>query len=273
MLISKESLQGYRSRSERYPPAKRQAVLYSGPMTARSDSPPPPDALRDWFGEIDIYLFDQLLKGRIQPWMTILDAGCGGGRNLHYLLRCGLDVSAVDNSAQAVEDVRDLAGRLAPALPPENFRTEPVESLSFPAGSFDVVLSSAVLHFARHEEQFRAMTQEMWRVLKPGGLFFARLASSIGIEERVKPLEGRRHLLPDGSERFLVDESFLLALTRELGGVLADPLKTTNVQNLRCMTTWVVRKGGFSSSERTPVSTPGGPFTPSQGPSGASSGT
>jgi SAM-dependent methyltransferase len=201
---------------------------------------PPPDALRDWFGEIDIYLFDQLLKGRILPGMAILDAGCGGGRNLLYLLRSGLDVSAVDSSVEAVEHVRALAARLAPALPPENFRAEPVEALSFPAASFDVVLSSAVLHFARDEEQFRAMLREMWRVLKPGGLLFARLASNIGIEERVELLEGRRHLLPDGSERFLVDEGFLLSLTRELGGVLADPLKTTNVQNLRCMTTWVV---------------------------------
>ena len=87
------------------------------------------------------------------------------------------------------------------------------------------------------------MLREMWSVLKPGGLLFVRLASSIGIEERVERLEGRRHLLPDGSQRFLVDESFLLALTRELGGILADPLKTTNVQNLRCMTTWVVLKG------------------------------
>src|SRR5690242_2384695 len=155
-------------------------------MTIPSDRPPPPDSLREWFGEMDIYLFDQLLKGRIRPGMTILDAGCGGGRNLLYFLRCGLDVSAVDNSAEAVEHVRALAGRLAPALPPENFRTEPVEALSFPAGSFDVVLSSAVLHFAQDEEQFRAMAREMWRVLKPGGLLFTRLASSIGIEERVE---------------------------------------------------------------------------------------
>jgi hypothetical protein len=40
-----------------------------------------------------------------------------------------------------------------------------------------------------------------------------------------------------------VDEPLLLALTAELGGQLMDPLKTTVVQNQRCMTTWVVRKG------------------------------
>jgi len=62
------------------------------------------------------------------------------------------------------------------------------------------------------------------------------------MERRVTPLSGRRHRLPDGSERFLVDEPYLLALTAELGGALVDPLKTTVVQDQRCMTTWVLRK-------------------------------
>lgn len=199
---------------------------------------PPPDELREWLGEIDIYLLDQVLKGRIRPGMALLDAGCGGGRNLVYFLRSGLAVHGVDESPGAIAHVRALAARLAPKLPPENFREEAVEAMSFPDDSFDAVVSSAVLHFARDEPHFRAMLGEMWRVLKPGGLFFARLASDIGIEDRVRRLEGRRHLLPDGSERFLVDEPMLLALAEELEALPADPIKTTNVQNLRCMTTW-----------------------------------
>jgi SAM-dependent methyltransferase len=194
------------------------------------------------FGPIDIYLFDQLLRGRILPGMTVLDAGCGGGRNLVFLLRQGFEVLAIDPHPEAVRVVRDLAGRLAPGLPAANFRVEAVESSSFPDGVADVVLSSAVLHFARDEAHFRAMLQGSWRLLKPGGLFFCRLASSIGMEDRVAPLGGRRFLLPDGSERFLVDEPYLLALTAELGGALLDPLKTTVVQDQRCMTTWVLEK-------------------------------
>jgi tellurite methyltransferase len=81
-----------------------------------------------------------------------------------------------------------------------------------------------------------------WRVLKPGGLLFCRLASSIGMEHQVQCVAGRRFRMPDGSERYLVDEALLLRLTAELGGQLADPLKTTIVQNQRCMTTWIVRK-------------------------------
>jgi tellurite methyltransferase len=48
--------------------------------------------------------------------------------------------------------------------------------------------------------------------------------------------------LPDGSERYLVDEALLVTLTKDLGGQFADPLKTTVVQNQRSMTTWVMRK-------------------------------
>jgi tellurite methyltransferase len=194
------------------------------------------------FGQIDIYLFDQLLRGRIRPGMRVLDAACGGGRNLVYLLQSGFEVCATDGDAQAVDAVRRLAAQLAPKLPAENFRVEPVEQMSFPDGFADVVLSSAVLHFARDSAQFDDMIREMWRVLKPGGMLFCRLASSIGMEDRVRSLGGRRFALPDGSERYLVDEAMLMDLTARLGGRLMDPLKTTVVQDQRCMTTWVVRK-------------------------------
>jgi tellurite methyltransferase len=194
------------------------------------------------FGQIDIYLFDQLLRGRIRPGMRVLDAGCGGGRNLVYLLGEGFDVSAADADPGAVDTVRALAARLAPHLPPENFRVEPVESLSFPEASADVVISTAVLHFAASDEQFNAMVQSMWRVLARGGMLFCRLASSIGLEARVRSIAGRRCRLPDGSDRYLVDEAMLMELTARLGGHLMDPLKTTIVQNQRSMTTWVVAK-------------------------------
>jgi SAM-dependent methyltransferase len=194
------------------------------------------------FGQIDIYLFDQLLRGRIQPGMRVLDAGCGPGRNLVYLLRAGYEVFATDADAESIDAVRRLASSLAPALPAGNFRVEPVERMSFDDGFADAVVSSAVLHFSSNDVQFAGMVNEMWRVLKPGGMLFCRLASTIGMESRMKALGDGRYLLPDGSERYLVDEAMLMRFTRTLGGTLADPLKTTVVQDQRCMTTWVLRK-------------------------------
>ena len=198
--------------------------------------------LRRSFGDIDIYLFDQLLRERLTPGQRVFDAGCGGGRNLVYLLQAGFDVCAADPDPRSVDAVRRLAASLAPGLPPDNFRVEPVERCSFPDSSFDVVISSAVLHFASTDEQFTRMLDQMWRVLREGGMLFCRLASSIGMADRMQRIDGRRFLLPDGSERYLVDSDLLLSSTRRLGGELLDPIKTTVVQDQRCMTTWVVRK-------------------------------
>ena len=197
------------------------------------------------FGDIDIYLFDQILKNRFSPEMKILDAGCGGGRNLVYFLRQNFRVFGVDQNADAVDYVRHLAKALAPQNPPENFQLSTIEEMPFADASFDVVISNAVLHFAADESHFNRMLREMWRVLKPSGMFFARLASSIGIENKIERIAERRYFLPDGSERFLVDEEMLIGATENLGAMLVEPIKTTNVQNLRSMTTWIIRKNDY----------------------------
>jgi SAM-dependent methyltransferase len=200
--------------------------------------------LQEQFGQIDIYLFDQILRGRIVPTMRILDAGCGYGRNLVYFLRNGYEIFGVDADSQAVASTRRLAASLAPNLPEGNFCVEAIEEMAFPDGFADVVLSSAVLHFARDDDHFLAMLRSSWRAVKPSGFLFCRLASSIGMEQRMQRIAGHRFLLPDGSERYLVDEPLLVKLTNELGGQLLDPLKTTVVQNQRCMTTWIMQKHG-----------------------------
>jgi len=198
--------------------------------------------LQQLYGNIDIYLFDQLLKGTYNNCRKIFDAGCGGGRNLVYFLRNGYEVYGIDPNANAVEAVKDLAKNISPNYPLANFKVAAAEDLPFGDAYFDLVMSSAVLHFAKNKGHFDAMMNSMWRVLKPGGYFFARLASDIGIETLVQPLGNARYLLPDGSERFLVNEDVLLWYTHELNGQLHEPIKTTNVQNLRCMTTWCMRK-------------------------------
>ncbi len=196
--------------------------------------------IQEQFGQIDIYVFDQILRGNIAPGMRILDAGCGYGRNLVYLLREGCDIFAVDQDPEGVEHVRALAAMLAPRLPRSNFQIAAIEHLPFPNDFADVVISNSVLHFARDEQHFLAMMSELWRVLRPGGLLFCRLGSRIGMD--FPQIRRNIYRIGDGSEWFLVDEPALLDMTRQMDAVLVDPLKTTIVQDYRCMTTWVVRK-------------------------------
>jgi len=156
-------------------------------------------------------------------------------------MRQGYEVCGNDASAEAIAQVRALAGALAPGRTAD-FRHETIEANSFADASADVVMASAVLHFARDDAHFEAMVRAAWRVLKPGGVFFARLASTIGIEGQVEPTGNGHHRLPDGSDRYLVDAPTLIEWTDRLGGELIDPIKTTVVHNQRAMTTWVARR-------------------------------
>jgi tellurite methyltransferase len=200
------------------------------------------EALRQQFGNIDIYLFDQLLKGTYDDCQLILDAGCGQGRNVAYFLQSGCQVYGVDSSANNIAGIKQLAAPFSGRSPHENFRNRVVEKLPFKHETVDMVISSAVLHFASNAEHFEEMLNSMWRVVRPGGYLFCRLASDIGIENLVRSIGNGRYLLPDGSERFLVNEEMLLSFTKALGATLHEPIKTTNVQNLRSMTTWCLRK-------------------------------
>lgn len=206
----------------------------------------PSTQLRSEFGEIDIYLFDQLMKGRFDRRPRVLDAGCGDGRNLVFFLRHGFTCFGADRDPLAIDRARSLAAGIAPGLPREHFALAQLDHLPWPDASMDAVICSAVLHFAEDEAHFGRMVTELRRVLAPDGLFFARLASNIGIEPAVGPAR-RRVRLPDGSDRFVVDQQMLLDWTARLGGRLADPLKTTNVQQQRCMTTWAWYLQGFKT--------------------------
>lgn len=198
--------------------------------------------LQQQFGNIDIYLFDQLLKGRFDNCQNVLDAGCGNGRNLVYFLKQKIAVYGVDQDTYSIAQLKQLSQEFNPKNDLSNFVVGELDKLPFEDDFFDCIICNAVLHFAKDEQHFNNMLQSIWRVLKPNGFLLVRLASDIGIEHLVKPFGNGTYLLPDGSSRFLVNQQQLLDYTQQLNGQLFEPIKTTNVQNLRCMTTWCIQK-------------------------------
>ncbi|MFT5200356.1 MAG: tellurite methyltransferase [Planctomycetota bacterium] len=200
------------------------------------------DPLIPILGKTDIYVIDQIMRENIAPPMRIMDVGAGRGRNTRYFLKAGYTVLGLEPKAEYFEILQDLVKRISRTSPPSNFRAESLQENSFPDHTADVIICNAVLHLAKDHAEFDSMLQGAWRLLAPGGLFFARLASSIGIEQHLTPSPTGRHPLPDGTERYLVDATQLEAKTTALGATWVDPLKTTVVQNERAMSTWVIRK-------------------------------
>lgn len=193
------------------------------------------------FGNLDIYLFDQLLKGRITKSMQVLDAGCGAGRNVQYLMQAGVTVYGADVSAEAIQEIR----RLALELPADNFVVADLAKLPYANAHFDVVLCSAVLHFARDEQHFRSIVSELWRVLKSGGMLFCRLSTTIGMTGKLQQVQERHYQMPHGPVWFLADEELIRSKTAALDAVWLEPLKTVLVEQDRSMTTWVLQKSAY----------------------------
>jgi ubiquinone/menaquinone biosynthesis C-methylase UbiE len=194
--------------------------------------------IHETFGDTDIYLIDQIMKGRYQPEDTILDAGCGYGRNLYWFLKNGLDVHGIDQNAAAITNLRTHL----PAHLSKKFQQAGLESLPFENNSFDHIICSAVLHFANNTTHFHEMVAESTRVLKPHGSLFIRMTADIGMEGKPKPLADGVFEIPDGSTRFLLTRTLLAEIIQKNNLSLLEPFKTVNVDDLRCMSTLVLKK-------------------------------
>ncbi|MBK8506353.1 MAG: class I SAM-dependent methyltransferase [Saprospiraceae bacterium] len=192
--------------------------------------------LHSLLGSTDIYLIDQILKGLYRNSDIVLDAGCGSGRNLPWFISQKIEVYGIDQNLDSIQELMK-----AFEIKESSFKVAELSQIPFPDKFFDHVISSAVLHFARSESHFFTLMEEHLRVLRVGGSFFVRMASNIGLEKQVQSLENGRYLIPDGSVRFLLKHEIIETLQHEFNLKLIEPVKTTNVGNMRCMTTLVLR--------------------------------
>ncbi|WP_317047745.1 class I SAM-dependent methyltransferase [Pleomorphovibrio marinus] len=185
---------------------------------------------------MDIYLLDQILKGRFSSEIHILDAGCGEGRNTHYFVKNRYSIVGIDKDPAAIQMARVYARSLDPSFDPERFQVCGVENIFYQDEVFDLVISSAVLHFAEDKNHFLQMVSEMVRVLKPGGLLWIRTCTDAdGNFGTFVPLRGGRATLPDGSERFLLTKAMLASLLERFPIAWMEPPKSVLVHGKRAM--------------------------------------
>ena len=187
----------------------------------------------------DIYLIDQILKGRFDRFDRILDAGCGSGRNMVWFAENDFDIHGAD-----IDNERLLLAQENTGLPDPHFTQCPVEKMSFKDGSYDHIICNAVLHFAQDESHFLNMVAELFRVLKPGGSLFIRMTSNFGLTDNYQAMGNGRYYLKDDSVRFLLTKELLEKAEKLYPFEYLEPVKSVLVENLRSMTTLVLQKQG-----------------------------
>jgi len=201
--------------------------------------------LNKLLGNIDLYLLDQLLKGRFTKEMIILDAGCGEGRNTHYFIQKGYRIVGVDVNSSAISMARISGRTLDPNFDPQRFQVANLEDIPFHTAAFDVVLSSAVLHFVKSKDHFLILLKEHMRVLKYGGVFWLRMCTDAGgAFELMDKSSLLMQKLPDGTERFVLTESLIREIMIEYQLTLLEPAKSVLVHNNRAMGVFVFQKEG-----------------------------
>jgi tellurite methyltransferase len=198
--------------------------------------------LQEALGNTDIYLIDQILKGRFNTKMKILDAGCGEGRNLHWFLKEGFEIYGTDTNKNAINMLGYICRSMNRQDAAENLFDHPLEESLFPPQAFDFIICSAVLHFARNETHFFNMISELDRILKPGGGLFIRTASLTGMKAHAIHTENGVFELPDGSQRFLLTEEILEKVLNQTLWEFTEPLKTVVVDRQRSMATLMLHK-------------------------------
>jgi len=193
--------------------------------------------IKNILGNTDIYLIDQIVKGRYLSSEVILDAGCGSGRNLHWFYNNDFNIFGIDPNETKIEDLKHKYSEQK-----SNFSVSSIEEMEFEDEFFNHIICNAVLHFAKDKTHFKTMFSELLRVLKPKGSLFIRVASNVGIEDKIIPVSEGVFKLPDGTTRFLLTKSLFLELQNEHQFKMLETFKTVNVNDLRSMTTLVIQK-------------------------------
>ena len=142
-----------------------------------------------WIGKHQ-ELIDKLNKGHV------LDLGCGIGQFTDYWLVNDFQVISADISENALNALKE---RTPSATTVELDMSKP---LPFEAGTFDVVFANLSIHYF-DEKTTIALSGEIHRILKPGGLFIGSVNSSVAYEivrDKAKELEKNYYLI---GERYI----------------------------------------------------------------------
>jgi len=185
---------------------------------------------------VDIYLLDQFFKGNLNSNQRVLDAGFGKGRNLRFCIQEGMDVKGIDPNPDYVQILSAEFPELS-----ANIIHSSIEDFIDTEG-FDFIICNAVLHFAKDHKHFDRLIMKLSSLLREDGVLFVRMTSDIGIEEEIEENDTGVHVIPDQSTRYLLTREKITEILAVNKMELLEPVKTVNVEDIRCMTTLVLKK-------------------------------
>lgn len=149
-------------------------------------------------------LFAEFVRGCLGEGETLIDLGCGNGRDALYFCRKGVGVTAIDQSETGIAMMQDAGTENLKCVCGDITKTS-----DHCDGEYDNAYSRFCIH-ALTEEQQCDFLKEVYKVLRPGGRFWIEVR---GVKDTLfgkgEPA-GRNAFVHDGHyRRFIVLEELM----------------------------------------------------------------
>ena len=185
---------------------------------------------------MDLFLLDFILKGKIPEDCSVLDAGCGEGRNTIYFIRNGNEFRGIDSDESKVRLAEYMGNNISTSK--AKFEVGDIRHTGFEI-DFDLVICSRVLHFSKNEEDFYNSWSKLKSSLKKGGLIYVSMDSVV--ENTLgKEVGNGQYEFPDGQVRFSLTSAIYEEMKKGFEEI--EPLKTLVQNKVRAQSFMLLKK-------------------------------
>lgn len=152
---------------------------------------------------MDLYLMDAILKGHLPEKGSVLDLGCGEGRNGIFFIKNNYQYHGIDQDASKIRLLEYLCKPIATVK--VKFTVGSMQNAEY-HGTYNLIIASRILHFAQNYQDFRSIWAKINFSLKPGGVLYLAMDSAI-IPDLVQKQDDGKHEFHDGRISFCLTDS------------------------------------------------------------------